>query len=106
MGEQTTLINISYDHMMLRLANPPFYGLSCYLKLKPQRKSMCGITISGLPGYCKLGTSMLTFPVMLTSQCCYDPRRENFRRSNMFLMVQRVQSLLMFGRKKSLLFYP
>lgn len=34
MGEETTLINISYNHMMLCLVNLPFM-VSCYLKLKP-----------------------------------------------------------------------
>lgn len=46
---------------------------------------------------------MLTFPVMLTSQCCYNPLRANLRNSNMSLMVPRRRwSLLMFGKRKVL----
>lgn len=47
--------------------------------------------------------TMLTFPVMLTSQCCYNPLRKNFRHSNMSLLVHMIpQSLLMFDRRKVL----
>lgn len=43
---------------------------------------------------------MLTFPVMLTSQCCYDPLRERFRYSNMSLMAPLAMEPLNGGQKK------
>lgn len=74
--------------MMLCLVSLSFM-VSCYLKLKPSvlraTEEINGQDNNQWPaGYCKFSMTMLTFPVMLTSQCCYDPLREDLRYSNMF----------------------
>lgn len=72
--EEPTLINISYNHMMLHLDNLPFMVWS-YLKLKPSvLKATEEINgqdkIRGLLVTVSSSMTVLTFPVMLTSQCC------------------------------------
>lgn len=74
MREEPTLINISDNHMMLHLDNLPFMVWS-YLKLKPSvLKATEEINgqdkIRGLLVTVSSSMTVLTFPVMLTSQCC------------------------------------
>lgn len=74
MREEPTLINISYNHMMLHLDNLPFMVWS-YLKLKPSvLKATEEINgqdkIGGLLVTVSSSMTVLTFPVMLTSQRC------------------------------------
>lgn len=74
MRQETTLINILYNHMLLRLDKLPFM-VRCYLKLKPSvlkaTEEINGLDkIRGLLVTVSSSMTVLTFPVTLTSQCC------------------------------------